>query len=143
MDEDYNPFEETGDLPLEEGGIDVRGGFKDRERTSGRREFTKRTLYEMSLEGKMMLKVKKDLEKYQFTKPKENQIIEIIQRHDSDLKLLNPETLVSAVIFINTYGNKGGLTKKNIIDYKDSTMVKNVNILNLIRYVRFINNLEE
>jgi hypothetical protein len=121
--------------------IDWTGGSRhDYERTGGGKAFEKRDLYDQSLEGKLMMEVRKDLGTYNFSGVKTNRIEEAIRRHDMDLKQSFAPLIVAATIFLDIYESRGGLNAKNFAAFEKHRR-KNIKKLDLIRYIRFLNTL--
>jgi hypothetical protein len=131
---------EGGDAYRDEDRADyMSGSYADRERTGGK-AFERRDMYDMSPEGKMLIAVRKEIGDYNFSDVKSKRIEEAIKRYDTKLKLCNPELLVSATLFLDAYGNRGGLNKKNFQDFEKKRK-KSIKTLDLIRYIRFLDGL--
>jgi len=121
--------------------IDWAGGSRqDYDRTGGR-AFEKRDLYDQSLEGRLMMEVRKDIGTYGFSKVRADRIEEAIRRHDVALKQSYAPLTVAATIFLDMYESRGGLNAKNFAAFEKSRR-KNIKKLDLIRYIRYLQTLE-
>nr|QBK85761.1 MAG: hypothetical protein LCMAC101_03560 [Marseillevirus LCMAC101] len=129
--------EYTGGFVRGEGEIDYTGTYADRDRTGGGKAFEKSDLYDRSPEGKMMDEVRKVIGTYNFPDSKANKIEDVIKEYDIKLKLSNPDLIVSATLFLDKYGRRGGLNKKNFQAFEKERR-KDIKKLDLIRYVRFL-----
>ena len=132
----------TGGFMGSEGAIDYTGGsHADYERTGGGKAFEKRDLYDQSLEGKLMVEVRKDLGTYNFSDPKATRIEEAIKSHDMALKQSYAPLVVAATLFLDIYENREGLNKKNFAAFEKNNKRQSIKSLDLIRYIRFLNTL--
>ena len=134
-------IEDEGNAHSDQDNIDWTGGSRsDFDRTGAGKGFEKRDLYDMSLEGKLMIEVKGVLGTYNFNDSKSRKIEDAIKKYDVKLKQSNAGILVAAVIFLLKYQNDGGLTKKNV-DAFEKERRQSIKKLDLIRYVRFLQTL--
>jgi len=138
----YGGQEYTGGFVRDEGAIDWTGGSRsDYERTGGGIAFEKKDLYDQSLEGKLMMEVRKVLGTYNFTEDKYNRIEDAIKKYDVKLKQTNPALTVEAVLFLDMYENRGGLNKENFAAFEKRHKRKSIKTLDLIRYIRYLDTL--